>query len=680
MKVWSAEIKELQNLHESLKGQVPDLEKELDRLVKAEDDIVILLCSRRCLEVIITDLCERELKRPRKTEPLKGVIDKLNKEEKIPSHIITSMQNLNSLSTYGAHPKEFSPRQVRTVLIELLTITEWYIKYRNIELDGTAEEKEEKHDIFIEEKYESKIPGDLKEHIPARKPKKKLIMMLSGFFLGVVIVVVALVVFNVISGRKQSEVDTNLEKSIAVLPFKNFSADPDQQFMCLGLTDEIINHLYKIESFDKVVSLTSVLLYKDHEKQITKIAEELKVSYILEGTYKKIGDQVRVTAQLIEPKNDKHIWQNEYDQPYKEIITIQADIALQIANHVKAFLTVSETQNIQSIPTTNQEAYELSQQINYLFYTQGFSALTQILDLLYKAIELDPNYADTYAWAGAFTLWKGNYAGEREMQSVAWDALPFFEKALEIDQNNAVAHYGMAQINDWIKWDYIKAEKEFNKAIELEPNNLILYPALVEFFLKMHRLEDALLYIKKSQETDITNNFLSMIQSHILSGNKKEAYNSISLASSVERVHPFVGENYIWLEEYDSAKLYLESAIQSKAPEILIPRFQACLALAYYKTKNYQQAQTIIKQLKDLSDETSAGSPAYFTGWYYSGIGEADSAFYWLEKAYENRSPEMPWLKVDPVFNNLKEDDRYWNLYERTGHKAYDEYMARMKK
>jgi hypothetical protein len=113
---------------------------------------------------------------------------------------------------------------------------------------------------------------------------------------------------------------------------------------------------------------------------------------------------------------------------------------------------------------------------------------------------------------------------------------------------------------------------------------------------------------------------------------------------------------------------------------MFIPRFQACLALAYYKTNNDQQAQMIINKLIKINNETRAGSPDYCIGWYYSGIGKVDSAFYWLEKAYNNRSPEMPWLKVDPVFKNLKDDDRYWDLYERTGHRAYDEYMKEMKK
>ena len=130
------------------------------------------------------------------------------------------------------------------------------------------------------------------------------------------------------------------------------------------------------------------------------------------------------------------------------------------------------------------------------------------------------------------------------------------------------------------------------------------------------------------------------------------------------------------MEEYDSAKFYLESALQSVHYEMPVPRWQAKLAFVYEKTNNHLKARTIVNQLIAKSDTTSVGSPAYFTGWYYSGIGEVDSAFHWLEKAYNNRSPELPWLKVDPAFNNLKDDDRYWDLYERTGHKSYDDYIA----
>ena len=140
-----------------------------------------------------------------------------------------------------------------------------------------------------------------------------------------------------------------------------------------------------------------------------------------------------------------------------------------------------------------------------------------------------------------------------------------------------------------------------------------------------------------------------------------------------------IGDAYIWVEAFDSARVFLERANIRDLFYIKIPRFQADLALAYYHSTETEQARSIIDQLIQKSEISSVGSPAYFTGWFYSWIGELDSAFFWLEKAYENRSPEFPWLKVDPAFNSLKGDDRYWDLYERTGHKAYDEYLESRK-
>ena len=130
MTIWIVEIKELEKLYDSFKGHLPHLEKEIDQLIRTQDANVVLLYSRRCLEVIITDLCESELRRSRKTEPLKGIIYKLHKEEKVPSYIITSMDHVNSLSTYGAHPKDFDTEQVKPVLNNLTTIIKWYLNYK----------------------------------------------------------------------------------------------------------------------------------------------------------------------------------------------------------------------------------------------------------------------------------------------------------------------------------------------------------------------------------------------------------------------------------------------------------------------------------------------------------------------------------------------------------------------
>ena len=295
-----------------------------------------------------------------------------------------------------------------------------------------------------------------------------------------VVIIVGLIALNIFGRRKTVEIDESLAKSIAVLPFHNYSGDPDQEHICVGLTDEIISHLYKVESFEEVRSLTTVLNYKDSDKSTAEIAADLGVNYILEGTYKRIGEELRVTAQLIDPKNDKHIWLQDYDRPWEEIITIPADIALQIADHLKAFITDKEQERINKIPTINLEAYELMVRAAYIFNTHGFSSLSQMIDLANRAIELDPDYADAYAWLGNFTLFKGAYAGGSEMQSAAWDAMSFFEKALALDQNNAPVHTGMGHINEYVKWDYINAEKEFinaNRVGNKTSKMLILSPS-----------------------------------------------------------------------------------------------------------------------------------------------------------------------------------------------------------
>ena len=139
-------------------------------------------------------------------------------------------------------------------------------------------------------------------------------------------------------------------------------------------------------------------------------------------------------------------------------------------------------------------------------------------------------------------------------------------------------------------------------------------------------------------------------------------------------------ELYIWLQDFDSALYYLESATESENRAMLPPRFQADLAVAYHKTGHTEKARNIVSRIIQRSDTTASQSPAFFTGWYYSWIGEPDSALYWLEKAVKNRSIEIPWLKVDPAFNNLEDDPRYLDLYERTGHKAFDDYMASKEK
>jgi TolB-like protein len=493
-------------------------------------------------------------------------------------------------------------------------------------------------------------------------------------------IIVGLIAINIFTGRDRMTIDEALAKSIAVLPFHNYSGDPDQDPMCLGLTDEIISHLFKVKSFEEVRPLTSVLPYKDSEKNAQEIADVLSVNYILEGSYKRIGGELRITAQLIDSKSDKHIWLKDYDLPYKEVIGIPAEIAIQIANHLKAFISEDEKQSIDRIPTNNLEAFELMQEATYLSNTVFIPATDQIIGLAQEVIRLDPDYADAYAMIGIFMLLKGIYSGEEEMNSIAWESSTYLEKAISLDDQNVRAITGLASIDHVLRWDYIKAEDGYMKAISYMPGESILNGWSILFLIQMNRFEDALRHIEKTGFRWVE----ALAKIHILSGNRQKAYDLIHETPGPDILSQTditsVAELYNWLEDYSAALQVCESAIQTNKSEVMQPRFQANLAVSYHKTDAMVQAAAIIESLIKSSETSSVGSPEYFLGMYYSWIGEADSAFLWLEKAIEIRSPDFPWLKMNPAFKSLKEDPRYWDLYERTGHKAYDDYMASKEK
>jgi TolB-like protein/Tfp pilus assembly protein PilF len=463
----------------------------------------------------------------------------------------------------------------------------------------------------------------------------------------------------------------NHDKSIAVLSFLSYGSDDDQKDISDQLTSEIINHLYKIKSFDKVVPLISVLPYKGSDKKSSQIASELNVNYILEGTFRKAGPNVHITTTLIDPDDESIMWQNEYDEPYRDILTIQADIALQIAGQVKAFITASEKQNIRKIPTKNQEAYELIQHGLYLWNTRNFTNIDEMFDLTQKAKTLDPEYADAYAFAGLCLLLKTSVWGGSELQSVVWDASAYLEKALELDKDNCNAHLGMALFYDWIRWDFIKAEKELTKILELEPNNPQYLELYVEFLLKRNLPLEALKYKLSTEQS------YRLIQADILAGRVNDALTSLRtyLGSYGARGEKYSGDCFLWMEKYDSARIHLEAAVISKDPDVVKPRFQAYLALAYSKTGREENAGKIIEKLTSYSKATTANSPEYFIGWYYAGTNKPDSAFIWLQKAYANRSTQLTWLKADPVFKNIKNDVRFRNLYQQTGHESFDKYL-----
>jgi tetratricopeptide (TPR) repeat protein len=359
MAIWSSEIKELENPYEHLKGQLPDLEKELGKLIKADDENMILLYSRRCLEVIITDLCECELKRPRKTEPLKGIIDKLHKEEKVPSHIITSMHGLNELSTYGAHPKDFDPKQVRTTLINLETVIEWYLIYKGIEIKG-EEEVQFKGESLEEVKKKTRIEEQEK---PSKITKSKL---LSGTGILTILIITAILIYPKIFKRNALE---NLRSSgerisVAVMPFQNMTNDTIWNIYQEGIQDNICAYLSnfsdalkirQVESINRIIQNNGFLNYSTVTPTIAgTISAKLKAEVFVYGSIIKAGSKIRVNAQLIDTKTEESFKSFQVEGTSEENIIPAID---SLSAQVKNFILITR---LKKGPNIYLQHYETS--------------------------------------------------------------------------------------------------------------------------------------------------------------------------------------------------------------------------------------------------------------------------------------------------------------------------------
>jgi TolB-like protein len=484
MAIWSAEIKELEKLYESIKGQFTNLEKELEQLIKTEDANVIMLYSRRCLEVIITNLCECELKRPRRTEPLKGIIDKLHKEEKVPPHIITSMHGLNDLSTYGAHPKDFDPQQVKPVLVNLDIIIKWYLKYKEAGIDIKQKPVEEVC-------QDSKVTEDAKKSITITK--KRLIGLVSGLILLIVIVVSVLFFTNIIGRGKQIK---ELEKSIAILPFINESPVDSNKYFINGIMEEILTNLQKIKDF-RVLSRTSTDQYKGPDRpSIPEIAKKHNVNYIVEGSGQKYGNKFVLRVQLITGKNERHLWAKSYDREIKkttDIISMQSEIAQLIASELKATITPEEKQQIEKTPTASLTAYDFYQrgrEEERKFALINLSAISDFslgsaenpsniqaierAKIMYStALKYDSTFALAYVGL-ASVYWNKNYYKEY-FSGDFLDSVPYLaEKALSLDDKIPDAHNILGMYYDE-KGNHNQALEEYDKAIKLNPNDWMAY-------------------------------------------------------------------------------------------------------------------------------------------------------------------------------------------------------------
>jgi TolB-like protein len=505
---------------------------------------------------------------------------------------------------------------------------------------------------------EPKLSSQKKSDEKPSKRKTQTKKIITGSLLLLLLVVAGyFVIPKLIKPKEQSE------KSVAVLPFLNYSEDP-KEYMSDGLTDEIINNLYKIKSFDKVVSIGTSMTYKGTLKTIPQIANELNVNYILEGSYKKIGDNVRINAQLVDPKKDKYLWQHEYDQSFSQIIEIQADIALQIADQIKAYLTSSERKKIQKNATVNPEAYNLYMQGRYLWNQRTKDELVKSIDFFEKSAAADPDYA--LAFAGLADAYN---------TLVFWDWLPGEEgilkakkyalKAIEIDPDLAEAHAVVGDILLWSDWKWDEAGKELKLATELNPNCAVAHQYYSEYL-------DIVRDFKAAREEINIALKLDPVSSAIQGTSALYYYNEGKFSESVDaslkliEINPDFSKNY-----FVCMFSYLEQGEDRKAFEIfrqLISRDKNTEKYADELNETFSKfgINGIFNWI--IRAELIKPSPSSFSlAWAYANLGNKDETLKWLEKAYMERSPGLSRINSFYVFNKIRSEPGFLSILEKMG-------------
>ncbi len=569
------------------------------------------------------------------------------------------MQSLNSLSTFGTHPKEFDPEQVRPVLNNLTTIIKWYLKYK----DSQAISKP----VTVETKDETKSSDDSSKQI--QKSKKKLIILISGLTLVIAIVVAALFIFNIIGKKERTEDLTKLEKSIAVLPFENLSSDVEQAWFSDGITDVIINQLSKISDL-RVLGRTSTLKYKEIEekKSISEIGEELGVNFIIEGTVQRQENKMRISVQLIRALNEGHIWSDIYDREWKDIFDVQSDIAKRIAEELKTVMTYDDRERIVKTDTKNPEAYNLYLQGRFFWNKRTEEGLEKSVEYFQKALAADPDYALAYAGlADAYSIqawweWrpmKEGYAKAKEM------AL----KALEIDENLAEAHATLGTILCYSEWNWEEARKELVYAIKLDPNYLIGHSYYSELLDILGQNEEARVQIDLALELDP---FFPLM--HSLSaiyfyheGKFKESLEECRKVKELDpdNISAHQMTFYIYIRMGEDLKAVEE--LQKIIPKDTLTTKHVTAVKEVY---NKSGIKGLLSWLIELELKNPKPSSLNLAKWY-TMLDKRKEAIDWLEKALEQNLPNTLRINNDPDFDTLRSEPGFVELIEKIGLSNY---------
>src|SRR5580698_9812828 len=455
-------------------------------------------------------------------------------------------------------------------------------------------------------------------------------------------------------------------RSLAVLPLESLSGDASQNYFADGMTDELITDLAQISAL-RVISRTSVMAYKGARKPLPQIARELNVDAMVEGTVLRSGDQVRITAQLIEASTDKHLWSQSYEGELRDTLALQNRVAGAIADQIRISLTPQEQAVLKNVKVVNPEAYESYLKGRYFWNKRTADGLKVALAYFNQAIEENANYAEAYSGlADTYALlgdWQYAVMTPREAYPKAKAAAL---KAVELDSSLGEAHNSLAFVLDGFDWDLDSAGKEFRRAIELSPGYATAHHWYAWHLSLLGRYDEAIAEMRKAENLDplslIINTDLAelLVLAHSYDESIRQSRKTIEMDPNFALAHNQLAQAYLQKHMNDEAVAELRKAAQLSGES---PTVMANLARAYVASGNRSEA---VKLLDDLKKRSNPGySNVSEIAMIYASLGNTDQAMNWLEKGYEERF--NPGVLLRPGFDPLRSDSRFQNLAHRIG-------------
>lgn len=485
---------------------------------------------------------------------------------------------------------------------------------------------------------------------------------LSALLACIIVVGLGIAVFYFWRTRTQPA-DATPIKIIAVLPFKPLVAENRNESLEFGMADTLIARLSG--SREVVVRpLSSVRRYTDLEQDSQAAGRELNVESVLDGHIQTWGDRIRVTARLVSVADGKQLWAGQFDEKFTDIFAVQDSISERVAEALTLPLSGNDRKRLTKRYTENAEAYQLYLKGRFFVGKRTLTQLRKGIEFYQQAIEVDPNYA--LAYAGLAQAYRALSLYDVPPRETFPKAKAAAAKALEIDETLAEAYTSLGSIKFWFDWDWDGAEREFRRAIDLNPNNADAHRSYAHLLSNTGRHEEAITEMQRAREIDPLSLIINALEGMFLfhAGRDNEAIarfqKTFELDPNFWVAHVNLGQVYIRQKMYPEAIAEL-----SKAREFSEGNTTAISLLGYALavSGNREQARAVLDELNRLSNERYV--PPNSIAMIYNGLDERDETLDWLEKAYEQRDVRMTFLKVDPKWDKLRSDPRFISLIKR---------------